>query len=160
MSSYDRLSELKAFDETKAGVKGLVDAGITTIPRFFHDSLTDKTINPNPQISIPIIDLQSDQRIQVIDEVKRASETFGFFQVVNHGVPQEVMEGIIEGGRRFNEEGNEVKRMYYTRDTSKKVYFNSNFDLYQAPSANWRDTLTCLMAPETLQPDELPLACR
>ncbi|XP_020250737.1 probable 2-oxoacid dependent dioxygenase [Asparagus officinalis] len=74
--------------------------------------------------------------------------------------PQEVMEGIIEGGRRFNEDDDEVKRMYYTRDASKKVSFNSNFDLYQAPSANWRDTLTCLMAPETLPPDELPLACR
>ncbi|ONK54872.1 uncharacterized protein A4U43_UnF10250, partial [Asparagus officinalis] len=73
--------------------------------------------------------------------------------------PQEVMEGIIEGGRRFNEDDDEVKRMYYTRDASKKVSFNSNFDLYQAPSANWRDTLTCLMAPETLPPDELPLAC-
>ncbi|ONK56941.1 uncharacterized protein A4U43_C10F14920 [Asparagus officinalis] len=57
MSSYDRpyLSS-KAFDETKAGVKGLVDAGAQP-SRFFHDSLfTDKTINPNPQISIPIID--------------------------------------------------------------------------------------------------------
>ena len=26
---YDRASELKAFDDTKAGVKGLVDAGVT-----------------------------------------------------------------------------------------------------------------------------------
>ncbi|KAM7462959.1 hypothetical protein LguiA_031080 [Lonicera macranthoides] len=33
---YDRTSELKAFDETKAGVKGLVDAGITQVPRIFH----------------------------------------------------------------------------------------------------------------------------
>jgi len=27
--------EVKAFDATKAGVKGLVDSGVTKIPRFF-----------------------------------------------------------------------------------------------------------------------------
>ncbi|CAI0420661.1 unnamed protein product [Linum tenue] len=30
------LAELKHFDETKAGVKGLADAGITELPRIFH----------------------------------------------------------------------------------------------------------------------------
>ncbi|ONK56949.1 uncharacterized protein A4U43_C10F15000 [Asparagus officinalis] len=159
-SSYDRLSEIRAFDETEAGVKGLVDAGVTTIPRFFYDSISDKTTNPNSQISIPIIDLQS-KELDIIDEVKKAAETFGFFQVVNHGVPQEVMEGMIEGGKRFHEEENEVKRMYYTRDLSKfKVTYNSNFDLYHAPAANWRDTLSCIIAPDGPAPDELPLACR
>ncbi|XP_026432331.1 1-aminocyclopropane-1-carboxylate oxidase homolog [Papaver somniferum] len=32
---YDRYEELKTFDETKAGVKGIVDAGIAKIPRMF-----------------------------------------------------------------------------------------------------------------------------
>ncbi|CAI0434368.1 unnamed protein product [Linum tenue] len=32
---YDRAADVKAFEDTKAGVKGLVDAGLTTIPRFF-----------------------------------------------------------------------------------------------------------------------------
>ncbi|KAF3618124.1 hypothetical protein FXO37_34338 [Capsicum annuum] len=31
----DLLSEKKAFDDSKAGVKGLVDAGIVDIPRIF-----------------------------------------------------------------------------------------------------------------------------
>nr|KAJ0218680.1 hypothetical protein LSAT_V11C300149650 [Lactuca sativa] len=33
---YDRKAELIAFDETKSGVKGLVDAGITEVPRIFR----------------------------------------------------------------------------------------------------------------------------
>lgn len=33
-SDYDRGTELRAFDETKAGVKGLVDAGFTKVPRM------------------------------------------------------------------------------------------------------------------------------
>ncbi|BAF23642.2 Os08g0392200 [Oryza sativa Japonica Group] len=34
--SSDRLRDLQAFDDTKAGVKRLVDAGVTTVPDFFH----------------------------------------------------------------------------------------------------------------------------
>lgn len=34
-SSYDKAKEVGAFNETKAGVKGLVDSGVTKIPRFF-----------------------------------------------------------------------------------------------------------------------------
>ncbi|KAM3326711.1 hypothetical protein P3S67_001837 [Capsicum chacoense] len=32
---YDKTRELKAFDDTKAGVKGLVDAGIAQVPQIF-----------------------------------------------------------------------------------------------------------------------------
>ena len=33
---FDSYSERKAFDETKEGVKGLVDAHITEVPRIFR----------------------------------------------------------------------------------------------------------------------------
>lgn len=34
-AGYDRTKDLKAFYDTKAGVKGLVDAGIRNIPEIF-----------------------------------------------------------------------------------------------------------------------------
>jgi len=34
-ANYDHLQELKSFDESKAGVKGLVDVGIAKILRIF-----------------------------------------------------------------------------------------------------------------------------
>ncbi|PON66648.1 hypothetical protein TorRG33x02_267100, partial [Trema orientale] len=43
-AEYDRATELKAFDETKAGVKGLVDAGIFEIPRIFYNSIPESYI--------------------------------------------------------------------------------------------------------------------
>lgn len=92
--------------------------------------------------------------------IKQASMTWGFFQVVNHGVPTSVLEEVIEGTRRFHEEDNEVKREHYTRDKTKKVVYSSNLFLYESPAANWRDTLLFFMAPYPLIPDELPLACR
>lgn len=171
-AEYDRLSELKAFDETMAGVKGLVDAGITEIPRIFrHPSGYSETslISGDSQFNIPVIDLGSlstnndsgsDKRKEIVERVREASENWGFFQIVNHGIPESVLEEMKDGVRWFHEQDTDVKNRFYTRDATKPVVYNSNFDLYGAPSANWRDSLMCLMAPTPPNPQDLPEVCR
>lgn len=159
MSSYDRASDIKAFDETKAGVKGLVDAGVASIPRFFHTKIEEAAADLNTSFSIPVVDLQAG-RDGVVSVVKRATETYGFFQVVNHGIPVEVLDEMREGVKRFNEQDTETKMKYYTRDPSRKVLYNSNFDLYSAPAANWRDTLFLVMASAPPEPEDFPIVCR
>ncbi|XP_015165643.1 1-aminocyclopropane-1-carboxylate oxidase homolog 1-like [Solanum tuberosum] len=67
---------------------------------------------------------------------------------------------MLNGVRRFYEQDTEVKKQWYTRDTSKKVVYNSNFDLFKSAPANWRDTTYCNMAPQPPSADELPEACR
>ncbi|KAF9605612.1 hypothetical protein IFM89_017955 [Coptis chinensis] len=156
--------EVKAFDDSKAGVKGLVDSGILKIPNFFIQPPYDhnqKKLDTNlTNLQIPVIDLQGEHQ-QVVDGIKNASENWGFFQVVNHGVPITVMDEMIKGVRRFNEQDNEVKKEIYSRDLAKRVRFSSNFVLYQSKAANWRDTLTFLMfTPDPLDPVELPAVCR
>lgn len=168
MAGYDRTSELKVFDDTKAGVKGLVDAGATKIPRIFihpnpHPTITTTPPNNNNNkiISIPVIDLSGPHRSDVVRQIGEAAEKLGMFQVVGHGIPrEEVLEEMIRGVRRFHEEDGEVKKRYYSRDSKRKVMFNSNFDLYQGLATNWRDTLTCFIAPDPPTPQDIPAACR
>ncbi|XP_050210375.1 1-aminocyclopropane-1-carboxylate oxidase homolog 1-like [Mercurialis annua] len=170
-SKYCRSSELKSFDDTKAGVKGLVDAGVTKIPRIFHqppNALYNISHTPNnldTKFIFPIIDLQcigngAVSRKETIEKVRNASESWGFFQVVNHGIPINVFEEMKDGVRRFHEQDTDLKKGYYTRDSAKKVIFNSNFDLFTAPAANWRDTLAIQMAPHPPKPEETPETCR
>jgi len=58
--AYDRTAEVKAFDDTKLGVKGLLDSGITKIPRMFHHENLDinEISKGDSKLSVPIIDLQ------------------------------------------------------------------------------------------------------
>ena len=114
---HDREKELKAFDDTKAGVKGLVDTGIVKIPQMFvipTDELSSETsYSGSTHLHIPVIDLKDihergAQREQVVEEIKRVSETLGLFQIVNHGISEDVMDAMIKGIRRFHEQPTEV----------------------------------------------------
>ncbi|XP_043721390.1 1-aminocyclopropane-1-carboxylate oxidase homolog 1-like [Telopea speciosissima] len=180
-STCDRTKELKEFDETKAGVKGLVDAGVTKVPRIFFspsdvhlhlhesDSIHSSHSHAQTQLSFPVIDLQDwitdnkdlSRRQEVVDQVRKASETWGFFQVVNHGIPASVLEEMLQGVRSFFEQDIELKKQLFSRDAAnRRVIYNSNFTLYTSPSADWRDSLYCLMSPPPLDLDQLPLVCR
>ncbi|XP_011091188.1 1-aminocyclopropane-1-carboxylate oxidase homolog 1 [Sesamum indicum] len=165
--AYDRLSELKAFDDSKSGVKGLVDAGVTKIPRFFindNDMPGSEPCNFNSEAIFPVIDLSgmhhAANRAGIVSRVKEACEKWGFFQIINHEMPLRVMDEMIAGVRRFHEQDAEVKKKYYGRDVTKKFQYNSNFDLYKTRAAMWRDTITCVMAPHPPDPQELPDVCR
>lgn len=163
-AEYDRESEVKAFDESKAGVKGLVDAGVSKVPRMFiHPPENSRT--GSAQFSFPVMDLRGMEgdpirRKKIVEAVREASESWGFFTVVNHGIPQSMLEEMVIGVRRFHEQDAEVKKVFYTRDLTREVKYNSNFDLYASTAANWRDTLFCLMAPNSLDPESLPATCR
>ncbi|KAM7462958.1 hypothetical protein LguiA_031079 [Lonicera macranthoides] len=106
---YDRTSELKAFDETKARAKGLVDTGITQV------FLVNATL---------------------VDKVREASQTWGFFQVINHGILVKVLEEMIDGVRRFFEQDAEVKKQ-----------------------CELEDSIGFVWAPEAPNPEEVPVPC-
>ncbi|KAJ0250792.1 1-aminocyclopropane-1-carboxylate oxidase 2 [Hirschfeldia incana] len=172
IASYDRVSELKAFDNNKTGVKGLVDAGVSEVPRIFHHSSL-KLSSPKPISSdlqhlttIPTFDLggrafeDETKRKNVIQGIKEASEKWGFFQVINHGVPLDLLEKMKDGVRGFHEQPPEVRKQYYGRDFSRRFLYLSNFDLFSAPAANWRDTFSCTIAPDPPKPEDLPEICR
>jgi len=159
-------NERKAFDETKAGVKGLVDEGLKKIPELFHHQPDKYEEANNTSHVIPVIDLEDidnkDPSIHqgIVDKIKEACETWGFFQVVNHGIPLSVLEELKDGVKRFYEQDTEAKKSLYTRDTQRSFIYNSNFDIYSSPALNWRDSFAFYLAPDTPKPEDFPAVCR
>lgn len=164
-SNYDRKTELKAFDDSKSGVKGLVDAGLLKIPRFF---IHDRPIINEPNLStartridIPVIDLKgTNDRAEIVENVRHASENCGFFQIINHGIPKRVLDEMIDGVRAFHEMETEEKIKYYSRDYQKRFFYVSNFHLFTGKAASWCDSFLSVMAPKRPQSEELPPICR
>ncbi|KAK6778090.1 hypothetical protein RDI58_024808 [Solanum bulbocastanum] len=78
------MSELKTFDDTKAGVKGLVDVGITKIPRIFilpPKSRTDYSDTCDTHFIFPVVDLEGIDKMdsikhkETVDKSRRISKT-------------------------------------------------------------------------------------
>ncbi|XP_052118155.1 1-aminocyclopropane-1-carboxylate oxidase homolog 1 isoform X4 [Arachis duranensis] len=166
-SNCDRKAEVQAFEDSKSGVKGLLDSGVTKIPSMFYVKLdpSDNTKQSDSNFSIPAIDLQdidksSSLRGKVVDQIRSASQKWGFFQVINHGVPEDVMDEMINGICRFHEQEAELKKPFYSRDSNKKVRYFSNSKLFRDYAATWRDTISFVANPDLLNPEQLPAVCR
>ncbi|KAF3432122.1 hypothetical protein FNV43_RR26861 [Rhamnella rubrinervis] len=164
-ADYDRANEVKLFDESKKGVKGLVDSGLTTIPRFFiyppetlSDLKPDSHTRPE-SISIPIIDL-SGSRSAIVDQISRAAREFGFFQIINHGIALETIERTISAIKAFHEQPTEIKAPFYRREVRNCVRYFSNIDLYHSEAASWRDTLHVMLGSNPPAAGGLPEICR
>ncbi|OMO68394.1 Oxoglutarate/iron-dependent dioxygenase [Corchorus olitorius] len=154
ISSYDRIKDIKEFDHTKNGVKGLKDSGITSIPKFFiQPPEILSTLNPpsqtNTSNNIPVIDLENinsqTHRPKVVEQIKEAAREWGFFQVINHEIPISVIDETIQAFISFHEQPGEVKAKYYGRENGS---YSSNIDVYHAKAATWHDYLKFWMAPE------------
>ncbi|XP_021821166.1 1-aminocyclopropane-1-carboxylate oxidase homolog 1-like [Prunus avium] len=166
---YDRAQQVKQFDQSKLGVKGLVDSGLTSIPRFFihpPETLADLRPHTKPQTqqqpipTIDLSDLHTHRRSSIVQPISCACRTFGFFQITNHGIPSAVLDRTIAGIKAFHEQPTEVKAPFYSREMGTGVSYLSNVDLYSSKAASWRDTLQVRLGPIPAVPEEVPEICR
>ncbi|KAI5436771.1 protein DMR6-LIKE OXYGENASE 2 [Lathyrus oleraceus] len=78
--------------------------------------------------SIPIIDLSyshdnNPPSLEVIHKISKACEEFGFFQVVNHGVPEQVCHKMMKAITNLFELPSEERESLYSTDHTKSVRF-------------------------------------
>ncbi|CAN0842409.1 1-aminocyclopropane-1-carboxylate oxidase homolog 4 [Linum grandiflorum] len=163
---YDRQKEVRDFDESKLGVKGLVDTGISTIPRFFiHKNFKPPAAKDDDNdVVIPTIDLSGvdlpERRAKIAEQISDASRQLGFFQIVNHEIPVETLDRFVGAVRGFHELPKEEKAKLYHREFGRGVSFFSNIDLLHSQAASWRDTLQMRLGPELPDLESIPEICR
>ncbi|KAK6937810.1 LOW QUALITY PROTEIN: Non-hem dioxygenase N-terminal domain [Dillenia turbinata] len=103
---YNRENEVRKFDETKAGVKGQIDSGIEKIPKMFIHS--PETLQ-SQAFDRGSLDLQvrstrhsSGRQREIVHQICKASDTWGLFQIVNHGGLTSVMKDMLESVQQFH----------------------------------------------------------
>jgi isopenicillin N synthase-like dioxygenase len=172
MALVEIMNEMQELDASKMGVKGLVDSGLLKLPRIFHDEKRIRDTNPTTAVSapphnysMPIVDFSGieipDRRQEIMEQVRDASETWGFLMIKNHGIPVEILDEIREGVRDFHEQDPEAKKPYYTRDKSKRFRFTTNnLGLIAGVAANWKDSIEVVLDPADNNGEEFPTVCR
>ncbi|XAR61122.1 Deacetoxyvindoline 4-hydroxylase [Bertholletia excelsa] len=155
-------TEVTEFEGSKAGVKGLVDSGITKVPRIFvHKPETAPTgILELPEIDFTGAESGGPRRREVVEEIRVAASTWGFFRIVNHGVPGETLDAMLAATRRFHEQPVEAKRGLYNSESSARVRFSTVVPKREFDPACWRDVLTCVHHDSALDPEIIPSIIR
>ncbi|KAM4094400.1 hypothetical protein ACB094_06G192600 [Castanea mollissima] len=150
--------------EFQKGVKHLCERGITKVPTKYIWPIPDQPNSGNgnsnaskPNLKLPIIDfakLQGSNRSQAINSIRNASEKFGFFQLVNHDIPKDVIESIIDVSKRFFELPFEERSKYMSTDMRSPVRYGTSSNQNKDDIFCWRDFLKLSCQPLS---DVLPL---
>ncbi|XP_024544746.1 probable 2-oxoglutarate-dependent dioxygenase ANS [Selaginella moellendorffii] len=106
-----------AYDPTSPfkGVKDLVDHNVLSLPSAYIKPF-EKRHNPQEVfegIDLPCVDLQSKT---AMEDIKFACEEWGFFELVNHGVPEDVIEDMVKNTHTFFNLSTTEKMKYFSED--------------------------------------------
>ncbi|XP_062185500.1 flavanone 3-dioxygenase 2-like [Phragmites australis] len=91
--------------------------------------------------NIPLIDLASPDKQRVIAEIGLACCTYGFFQVINHGIAEDLLNKVMAVGLQFFRLPPEEKAKLYSDEPSKKIRLSTSFNVRKETVHNWRDYL-------------------
>ncbi|KAK2971803.1 hypothetical protein RJ640_018492, partial [Escallonia rubra] len=130
-------------------------ADLKSIPSHYdYSTIANEPTASEPDDSIPIIDfslLTSGtlyQRSKVIDDLGRACQDWGFFMVVNHGVPETLMKAVIGACNDFFYLTEEEKREFEGKDVLDPIRCGTSFNAQKEKVFFWRDFLKVLVHPQ------------
>ncbi|KNA17368.1 hypothetical protein SOVF_080610 [Spinacia oleracea] len=147
------------------GVKGLADMGIKSLPRQYIHPQEERfnTISDDggEDRSIPMIDMSNDDHHAMETLICNAAEKWGFFQLINHGVPLKVLEDVKAATYRFFELSAQEKSMYLKENSpSSCVRYGTSFVPEAEMALEWKDYLSLFFVSDEETLSRWPLACR
>ncbi|XP_047332515.1 scopoletin 8-hydroxylase-like [Impatiens glandulifera] len=150
------------------GVKGLVDSGISTVPEQYVQPPKERipldhklpALGPNLE-PIDLSGLDGPNRESVVEAIVRASETLGFFQVVNHGVPLRVLDSLKDTAHGFFNQEVEKKAIYLKEvSPSPLVKYGTSFVPEKERALEWKDYISMSYTNDQEALQQWPNECK
>ncbi|TVU08352.1 hypothetical protein EJB05_41755, partial [Eragrostis curvula] len=171
-AGYDAASALAAFHDTRAGVRGLVESGVTAVPPIFLMPATASPWSSSPApttaFAIPVVDL-SLPRSDTVELARAAATSFGLFHVTNHGVHPGTVDAAVAAVRAFHEQPATARSVFYSATSAGAVAYSTipnptpqRGQTAAFPVMPWRDSLIVNFesGDDSAEPDDLPPVCR
>ncbi|CAK9186995.1 unnamed protein product [Ilex paraguariensis] len=147
-------------------VKTLTEtADLKTIPSIYAYTPT----NPNEadvfedEVSIPIIDFSlltsaiPEQRSKAIQDLDKACQDWGFFMVVNHGVPESLLKGIISASNEFFNLTEEEKKEFAGKNILDPIRCGTSLSTSNGKIFLWRDFVKLVVQPDQFHAPHKPI---
>ncbi|KAI3880075.1 hypothetical protein MKX03_003896 [Papaver bracteatum] len=154
--------ELLELDYQK-GVIHVCNNGIMKVPDKYVLPVNERPVieldqhkTTNLDLKLPIIDfgkLQGSERPQVLKSLEEACENYGFFQVINHRIPQDILRDMMSVSQQFFDLPFEEKSKYMSADMREPVRYGTSFNQNKDGVFCWRDFLKLMCKPSS---DALP----
>ncbi|XP_021287607.1 feruloyl CoA ortho-hydroxylase 1-like [Herrania umbratica] len=147
------------------GVKGMVDAGISKVPQTYIQPSAEQINKENAsKHELPPIDLSrldGPDHDEVVKEIVTAAETLGFFQVVNHGVPVDLLESLKEAAHKFFGLPPERKAVYRKEvSPTPLVRYGTSFVPEKEKALEWKDYISMAYTNDAEAIQYWPVECR
>ncbi|MCL7037404.1 hypothetical protein MKW94_009785 [Papaver nudicaule] len=122
------------------------------------EDLTVLTEEEVEQVTLPVINFSlltsgsADDRSKIIQDLRNACLHWGFFMVVNHGVPESLKEELINSCMNFFDLSKEEKSVYEVENAIDPcildpIICGTNFNPASESVSFWRDYLRVLVHP-------------
>nr|GMD02819.1 protein DMR6-LIKE OXYGENASE 2-like [Ipomoea batatas] len=130
---------------------------LKSIPsNYIHSSCPEEShvLDAEDSILIPIIDFSqltsdhSDHRLKAIQALGKACEEWGFFMVVNHGIPESLIKAVIDVTDEFFNMGEEDKKQFEGKDVLDPIRCGTSFNSSKEKAFFWRDFLKVFVHPQ------------
>ncbi|XP_039144557.1 protein DMR6-LIKE OXYGENASE 1-like [Dioscorea cayenensis subsp. rotundata] len=133
----------------------------SSIPSYYHALRNpDEELRPEDftDEEIPVIDFSllvggtAMERAEVIHHLCMACSEWGFFMVVNHGIPKRLMDETLDAFENFFNQNEEDKNEYLGKHVLDPIRFGTSFNTSVDKTRYWRDYLKVFVNPEFHSP--------
>ncbi|KAL5811438.1 hypothetical protein ACOSQ3_028176 [Xanthoceras sorbifolium] len=147
------------------GVKGMVDLGLSKVPTQYIQPEKERIDKQNSRMCkltpIDLLKLEGAEHDRVVEEITRAAETLGFFQVVNHGVPVNLLERLKDAAHSFFGQAPQKKAVYLKgASPSPSVQYGTSFAPEKEKSLEWKDYISMIYTNDAEALQHWPKECK